>query len=267
MIHRAGQLRESGYPTLAKVVEDRPVADGPHLITFAVRYFFRHEAARLLDCFSPSESLFGGRHVTFGTCRRIGHRRRRRLRLPVLVDQQHPPSQRGRSAPATGLADQLAWAWAGVGFAVGAVGGTVRAIQRADHARKTRELSETLGREYTESYSLPPEAKAMPAFEGWSNGRNAMTGHERGLTVTLFDYTTVTQGGESNTVTEGTAVLLLADGLPNFDLHPRTFGRRVLGWAGLEGLTFDPAGTNPPMPIRSNGSPSCSPWLRWTRWP
>jgi hypothetical protein len=49
----ACQLRESGYPTLAKVIEARPVADGPHLITFAVRYFFRHEV-------EDDEQLFQG---------------------------------------------------------------------------------------------------------------------------------------------------------------------------------------------------------------
>jgi hypothetical protein len=137
------------------------------------------------------------------------------------------------------------WFWAAVGFAVGSFGNAVRALHLADHARKCRELAETLGREYAESYSLPTEAQPMPVFEGWSNGRNAMTGREGGVPVTVFDYTTITEGGDSNTVTDGTIALLPADGLPAFDLRPRTFGRRILGWAGFQGLTFDPVAGDP----------------------
>jgi hypothetical protein len=82
-------------------------------------------------------------------------------------------------------------------------------------------------------------------FKGWSSGRNVMTGSEGKLPVTLFDYTTIIEGGESSTVTHGTAVLLRVNGLPAFDLRPRTFGRRVLGWAGFEGMTFDPSAAHP----------------------
>ncbi len=137
------------------------------------------------------------------------------------------------------------WLWAAAGFAVGTFGRLVQTLHQADHARKTRQLAETLGRENAESCSLPAEANSMPVFEGWTNGRHAMTGSECGVPVALFDYTTVTEGGESNTVTDGTAVLLPADGLPDFDLRPRTFGRRILGWAGFEGMTFDSASVDP----------------------
>jgi hypothetical protein len=137
------------------------------------------------------------------------------------------------------------WFWAAAGFVVGSFGRVVQTLQQADRVRKTRELAETLGREFAESYSLPPEAKSMPAFEGWTNGRHAMTGSEGGVPVALFDYTTVTEGGESNTVTDRTAVLLPAAGLPDVDLRPRTLGRRILGWAGFEGMTFDSASADP----------------------
>jgi hypothetical protein len=137
------------------------------------------------------------------------------------------------------------WFWAAAGFAVGSFGGFVNALHRADHARKARELAETLGREFAKSYVPPPKAVSMPVFEGFSNARNAMTGHEGGVSVTLFDYTTITQGGESNTVTDGTIVLLPTNGLPDFDLRPRTLGRRILGWAGFEGMTFDPSLADP----------------------
>ena len=133
------------------------------------------------------------------------------------------------------------WVWGAGGFAVGAVAQFLTGTRRADHARATRALAEELGQEYTASYSLPPDATSMAMFEGWSDGRNAMTGREGGGPVAVFDYTTITPGSETNTVTHRTAALLPVEGLPAFDLHPRTLGRRVLGWAGFEGLTFDPA--------------------------
>jgi hypothetical protein len=133
------------------------------------------------------------------------------------------------------------WVWVAAGFAIGAVGELVSGGRRVGHARKTRELAEELGRKYAESYSLPPAVSSMPVFFGWSSGRNAMIARE----VTVFDYVTVTRGSESDTVTEGTVALLPVDGLPAFDLRPRTLGRRILQWAGFEGLTFDPAATNP----------------------
>jgi hypothetical protein len=137
------------------------------------------------------------------------------------------------------------WIWIAVGFVCGAVGGFVRGARRLGHARKTQELAEKLGREYTESYSLPPGASSMPVFAGWSNGRNAMTNREDALLVTVFDYTSVTRGSESDTVRDGTAALLPVDGLAAFDLRPRTLGRRLLEWAGFKGLTFDPAAADP----------------------
>ena len=137
------------------------------------------------------------------------------------------------------------WVWAAVAFVGGAFAEFVRSTLRAGHDRMTRELAAELGREYTESYSLPPGAGAMPLFEGWLGGRNAMTSHVDELPVTVFDYTAVTRGGDSPTQKAGTVALLPVDGLPAFDLQPRTLGRRLLGWAGFEGLTFDPDAVNP----------------------
>jgi hypothetical protein len=137
------------------------------------------------------------------------------------------------------------WSWIAVGFVCGAVGRFVRGARRLGHARKTQELAEDLGWQYSASYSLPPGASSMPVFAGWSNGRNAMTSRQGEPPVTVFDYRTVTRDSEGLTVTDGTAALLPVDGLVAFDLHPRTFGRRLLAWAGFEGLTFDPAAADP----------------------
>src|SRR5262249_11816078 len=132
-------------------------------------------------------------------------------------------------------------AWVAVGAALGMVGALVRAARRAGHARTTREVAEELGRAYAESSSLPPEARSLPVFDGWSDGRHAMTGRAGAGPVTVFDYTTVTRGGESDSVTEGTVALLPVDGLAAFDLPPRAPDRRPLGWARLQGLAFTPS--------------------------
>jgi hypothetical protein len=136
------------------------------------------------------------------------------------------------------------WVWVAVAFVGGAVAQVILSPLQGGHDRRTRELAQELGREYTESYSLPPAAGAMPLFEGWLGGRNAMTSRADESPVTVFDYTIFIRG-DSDTERAGTVALLPVDGLPAFDLRPRTFGRRLLGWTGFEGLTFDPEAINP----------------------
>jgi hypothetical protein len=137
------------------------------------------------------------------------------------------------------------WFWVVLGGMFGALAKLVGDARRVSHARNARALAEELGRPYSEEYSLPVEAQSLPVFAGWSDGRHALTGHVDDAPITLFDFTTVMKGNDSDTVTNGTAVLLPTEGLPAFDLRPRTFGRRLLGWAGFEGLTFDPATAEP----------------------
>lgn len=137
------------------------------------------------------------------------------------------------------------WIWVAVGAVVGTASGFVRSVWRAAHARETRELAEELGREFSPSYSLPEGARPMPVFAGWADGRNAMSGLAGEVPVAVFDYTTVTRGDDSDTVTQGTVALLPADGLVDFDLRPRALGQRLLEWAGFVGLTFDPTAAGP----------------------
>jgi len=137
------------------------------------------------------------------------------------------------------------WVWAAVGFAIGCIGALIRATRLAAHARAAREVATEQGREFAELYELPPGAESMPAFAGWSTGRHAMTGSADGIHVHIFDCTTVQKGDDSATVTGRTVALLPADGLPDFDLRPRTVGRKLLGLAGFEGVTFDPDAAGP----------------------
>lgn len=137
------------------------------------------------------------------------------------------------------------WVWVAVGFLVGVVGALVANARRAAHARKAREVAEQLGHEYAESATLPPGADGLPLFAAWTNGRDAMSGTAHGVPVTLFDCTTIFKGSEEDSYTDRTVAIMPADGLPRFDLRPRTAGRRLLGWAGFVGLTFDPAAAGP----------------------
>jgi len=137
------------------------------------------------------------------------------------------------------------WMWAAIGFCLGLVGSLIVQIRRAAHARAAEAVAGEQGWEYAESFTLPAGAEAMPMFSGWSEGRHAMSGEVGGVRVQIFDCTTIQKGDESDTVTDRTVALLPADGLPNFDLRPRTVGRRLLGFVGFEGLTFDPEAAGP----------------------
>jgi hypothetical protein len=135
--------------------------------------------------------------------------------------------------------------WATVGFAIGFVGYLIRAARRAAHMRAVREVASAEGWEYAESFALPAGAEAMPAFAGWSNGRHAMSGLVDGVPVHVFDCTTVIKGDENDTVTVRTVALVPIGGLPDFDLRPRSVGRRLLSLAGFDGLSFDPEAAGP----------------------
>src|SRR5262245_41314494 len=137
------------------------------------------------------------------------------------------------------------WMWAAIGFVVGLIGSLIVQLRRAAHARAAEAVAGEQGWEYTESFTLPAGAEAMPMFINWSNGRHAMSGEVGGISVQIFDCTMIQKGDESDTVTERTVALLPADGLPDFDLRPRTVGRRLLGFVGFEGLTFDPEAAGP----------------------
>jgi hypothetical protein len=137
------------------------------------------------------------------------------------------------------------WIWVALGFVIGTLAALRRGGRQREHAGATRALAEDLSREYAETYALPDAAASLPVFTGWSNGRHAMTSDADAGPIQMFDYTTITPGGESDTVTHGTAVLLPLQDVPDFDLRPRTIGWRLLGWAGFKGLTFDPQAVEP----------------------
>ena len=137
------------------------------------------------------------------------------------------------------------WVWIAGGFALGAIRGSFRVARLLGHEQKCRALAGSLGRQFGDSYSLPPAANSMPLFRGDFTGRNAMSAMEDESPVFLFDFATVNQvetsKGSRQRRTEGTVALLPVDGLPGFELRPRTLGWRIAQAFGLVGLTFDPA--------------------------
>lgn len=131
------------------------------------------------------------------------------------------------------------WTWILVGFLVGLSIAWVRLKRRAEHAARSREVAEALGHSFSETIGQPEVRSLLPIFANWSEGRNAMSGAQDGVPITILDYTTVTKGSDSDHVVNGTVALVTAEGLPEFDLRARTIGWRLLGAAGYEGLTFD----------------------------
>jgi len=131
------------------------------------------------------------------------------------------------------------WIWIFVGFLVGVVIAWVKFKRRTEHTGRSREVAEELGHSFTESIDRPDAWSSLPIFTDWREGRNAMSGTQDGVAITILDYTTVTKGSDSDHVVQGTVGLVAADGVPEFDLRARTIGWRLLGVAGYEGLTFD----------------------------
>jgi len=137
------------------------------------------------------------------------------------------------------------WMWAAIGFVVGLIGSLIAQVRRAAHARAAQDVAGDQGLEYAESFTLPTGAEAMPMFTGWSNGQHAMSGEAGGVRIQIFDCRTIQKGDESDTITDRTVALLPADGLPDFDLRPRTVGRVLLDFVGFEGLSFDHEAAGP----------------------
>ena len=133
------------------------------------------------------------------------------------------------------------WVWASCGFVLGLVGRIIEtriAKSRSDDVRLTRDFAEKIGAIHELSFALPQGARSMPAFAGWISGSNAETQYENGIKISMFDCCLDSEMN-SDSVVNRTTVLVSVDGLPAFELLPRTIWRRILQRIGIEGLTFD----------------------------
>ncbi|MCY2966320.1 MAG: hypothetical protein NT069_22250 [Planctomycetota bacterium] len=124
------------------------------------------------------------------------------------------------------------------GALVGFVVGMVQSLKQQAHSRQLAELSHELGLDWSADVSLDNNW-GLPLFQNWSNGRNRMSGERTGVPFQIFDFTTVHREGEQRRSTSRTVFLCEAAGLPEFTLCPQGLGLRLLGRAGVEGLTFD----------------------------
>jgi hypothetical protein len=144
-----------------------------------------------------------------------------------------------------GLLERQGWPlddvviFAGVGAVAGLFNGLRRSAREREHGLEVAELCEGSGLRYT-AEAMRADLPEIPLLEGWSEGRHLMSGERGGVPVRVLDVTTVVERQESREARHRTVALVPAEGLPAFDLRPRTRAMRLLGMAGVEGVTFDP---------------------------
>jgi hypothetical protein len=144
-----------------------------------------------------------------------------------------------------GLLERQGWPlsdvmfFAGVGAVAGLFTGVRRSTREREHGLEVAEICEASELRYT-AEALRADLPEIPLLEGWSEGRHLMSGELGGVPVRVLDVTTVVQRQESREARHRTVALVPAEGLPAFDLRPRTRAMRLLGMAGVEGVTFDP---------------------------
>jgi hypothetical protein len=150
-----------------------------------------------------------------------------------------------------GLLERQGWplsdvvVFAGVGAVAGLVNGLRRSARERERGLEVAELCEAAGLRY-KSEAMRADLPEIPLLEGWSEGRHLMSGERGGVLVRVLDVTTVVQRQESREARHRTVALVPAEGLPAFDLRPRTRAMRLLGMAGVEGVTFDPSSVADP---------------------
>jgi hypothetical protein len=144
-----------------------------------------------------------------------------------------------------GLLERQGWPlsdvviFAGVGAVAGLFNGVRRSAREWERGLEVAELCEGSGLRYT-AEAMRADLPEIPLLEGWSEGRHLMSGERGGVPVRVLDVTTVVQRQESREARHRTVALVPAEGLPAFDLRPRTRAVRLLGMAGVAGITFDP---------------------------
>ncbi|RPI83600.1 MAG: hypothetical protein EHM42_08275 [Planctomycetaceae bacterium] len=121
----------------------------------------------------------------------------------------------------------------------------VQSVRQQSHSRQLAELSRELGFDWSADVALDSNL-VLPLFKNWYNGRNRMRGEKTGVPFQIFDFTTVHPDDEQSRSTSRTVFQCETPDLPEFTLRPRGLGLRLLGMAGVEGLTFDcAAGLDP----------------------
>ncbi len=95
--------------------------------------------------------------------------------------------------------------------------------------------------------AIRADLPAIRVLDGWSQGHHLMYGDRGGVPVRVLDVATAVERQESHEQRNRTLALVPAEGLPEFDLQPRSTATRLLAFAGVAGVTFEP--TSAPDPV------------------
>ena len=145
--------------------------------------------------------------------------------------------------------------FAGAGAAAGLIAGVRRVLADRRRGRELAELCAARGFDFA-AEAAREDVPPLPLFQGWVGGRHLARGEWGGVPFRMLDVTSRERRSltfssdvydrDGATERDRTVVLLAAEGVPPFDLRPRTRGARLLGWAGFRGVAFDPSGAADP---------------------
>lgn len=121
-----------------------------------------------------------------------------------------------------------------MGGAIGLAGGWFERRWRRRHAEGIQAASDALGFNYSAiAAALRSLGSQLPMLRNWHQSDHLMSGERDGVQVDVFDLTSRWTGTDSAGYSHRTIVVLPADGLPDFDIVPRTF--LMFGkWSGLQ---------------------------------
>ena len=121
-----------------------------------------------------------------------------------------------------------------MGGAIGLAGGWFERRWRRRHAEGIQAAAAELRFNYSASAdALRSFGRQLPMLRNWHQSDHLMSGEHDGVKVQVFDHTSRWTGIDGAGYSHRTIVLLPADGLPDFDIYPRSF--LMLGkWSGLQ---------------------------------
>ena len=121
-----------------------------------------------------------------------------------------------------------------IGCMIGAVGGWGERTWRRRHLEGTQAVAREMGYTWQPSAEIHRASTSVfPMLADWHKGERLMEGEGDGVSVQVFDYTSMTSDVDGVGLSHATVVLLPAAGVPEFDLLRRWFlmaGR----WSGLQ---------------------------------
>ncbi len=137
------------------------------------------------------------------------------------------------------------WLIATLGALVGLIAGLVRRAHGRRHDASIEDLCQRWG--FTFAATASGDALPLAVWPAWQDARCHMSGTRNGLPIEIVDVTVTEGTGDAARSRDWTVILLEAEGLPDFELHPRTFTARLLELAGVPLVPFDVAAVRDPV--------------------